>query len=193
MDKKIDLDFFKSLKYDVVLRKIKGKFVLFIAELGLVRKDESLEKAYHKLELAKEEYFRDMIESELSEKIPLPASLKNKQRSNGNIGIFIVKTIIVIIIAAIGASFIFGRIESFVSNFTSSFSQNMSLDRIVSESAVLLDKINNIPDQKIETAGQKLKTTAKKFKPLIDELKILLKETPENVSEGKDNSTEMPE
>ena len=52
-----DLGYFKNLQYDIVIKKRKNRFVLFIPELAIVEEDENLEKAYEKLESEKEKYF----------------------------------------------------------------------------------------------------------------------------------------
>jgi hypothetical protein len=186
----MDFDHFKSLKYDIIVRKRKDKFVLFISELGLIKEDQNLEQAYRKIETAKEEYFKSMIGSDLSDRIQEPSNLKSKRKFTNNITNFTVKAMIVIFIGIIGAYFILTRVESFVSASMMSLGRSVSLGKIADESKVLLDKINNIPDQKIENARQKIRKTAKKYKPLIDELRMMLKENQENTPEQANLSEE---
>ena len=40
------LEYFRNLKYDVVIRKKKDKYILYIQELGLLGEDKNLKKAY---------------------------------------------------------------------------------------------------------------------------------------------------
>ncbi len=40
-----DLDFYRQLHYDVILKKRKGRFVVFIPEVTIIEENEKLEKA----------------------------------------------------------------------------------------------------------------------------------------------------
>lgn len=73
-----NLEYFKNLKYNIVVRKNKDKFILYIPELNLFEEDESFEKAYEKLKSEKEKYFQKMIEMEAQDAIVEPAYLGRK-------------------------------------------------------------------------------------------------------------------
>ena len=53
-----DLEYFKGLKYTTIVRRNKGKFMLYIPELSLFEEDENIDKAYEKLVSEKEKYFQ---------------------------------------------------------------------------------------------------------------------------------------
>lgn len=91
------LEHFRKLKYDIVTRRLKGKFILFIRELSLFGEDESLEKAYEKLELVKDQYFQKLIEMGAQNDITEPDRSKAKNTFFGNIASFAVKFIVIVI------------------------------------------------------------------------------------------------
>ena len=60
-DKKKDLDYYMSLQYEVILKKRKRGFALYIPELAIVEEDENLQKAYEKLKSEKNNYFKNYV------------------------------------------------------------------------------------------------------------------------------------
>lgn len=100
-----DLEYFTNLKYYIVVKKVKDKFVLYISELSLYEEDENLEKAYERLESEKGKYFQKMIEMEAQGKIAEPAciggSKKTIKQLQNNLVHFFIKSIITIFIIAI--------------------------------------------------------------------------------------------
>lgn len=105
MNKEKDLEYFKDLKYDVVMKKRGNLFVLFVPELACIEEDENLEKAYEKLEMGKESYFREMIESGYQDYIREPEGAKRKKRFVDtfatNVLSFFVKFLIVLLVGGI--------------------------------------------------------------------------------------------
>ncbi len=103
-----NLEYFKSLKYDILVRRGKDKFTLFIHQLCLFAEDENLEKAYEKLESEKEKYFRQIIEYNYQDHIvePEPKGSKNQERNFWNLVPFFVKlavitTVVVVLLAKV--------------------------------------------------------------------------------------------
>lgn len=76
-----NLEYFTNLKYYIVVRRVKDKFVLYIHELSLLVEDENLVKAYEKLESEKEKYFKKMIEMEAQGNIAEPACFGGSKKS----------------------------------------------------------------------------------------------------------------
>lgn len=95
------LEYFRSLKYDVVIRKNKDKYVLYIRELGLFGEDENLEKAYEILEFEKEKYFQKMTENDYPDHIVEPEERKIRKTFFGDMAPFFIKLIVVLLILGI--------------------------------------------------------------------------------------------
>ena len=57
------LEYYKRLNYEVLVKKKKDTFIVSVPELTIVEEDESLDKAYEKMNLEKEIYFEKMIEN----------------------------------------------------------------------------------------------------------------------------------
>lgn len=95
------LEYFRNLKYDVVIRKNKDKYILYIREIGLFGEDEILEKAYEKLEFEKEKYFQKMIENDFQDHIGEPEERKIRKTFFGDLAPFFVKLIVILLVLAI--------------------------------------------------------------------------------------------
>jgi len=100
-----DLEYFKNLKYNTVVRKNNGKFLLYIPELSLLEENKNIDKAYEKLVAAKEKYFQKMIEMEIKDEIVEPALFGRKRLETGLIPFFIkllsVAAVVVVLLATI--------------------------------------------------------------------------------------------
>ncbi len=96
-----DLEYFKNLKYDIVIRKKKEGFLLSIHELSLLEEDTDIEKAYEKLEYAKDIYLNKMIENGYQEHIGEPKDKKMKIVSTWNLAPFFIKLFAVVLVIAI--------------------------------------------------------------------------------------------
>ena len=99
-EKQKDLEYFKKLQYDVVVKKRKDRFVVFIPELAIVEEDESLDKAYEKLDLEKERYLQKMIENEYQGYIKEPEGRRDKKRIVSGMVPFLVKLVVVLLVVA---------------------------------------------------------------------------------------------
>lgn len=101
MNNEKDLEYFKSLKYDIVIRKKKEGFLLSIHELSLLEEDNDIEKAYEKLEYEKDKYFQKMIENGYQEHIGEPKGKKIKKDSPWNLAPFFVKLFAIILVVVV--------------------------------------------------------------------------------------------
>ena len=108
-----NLEYYKKLNYDVVLKKKGDCFVLFIPDLCCIEEDISLEKAYEKLELEKEKYFQEMIESGSQSYIREPEAVKLKKSNLFNSLLpFMIKLAIIVFVGVVGMQVVEGRIKS---------------------------------------------------------------------------------
>ena len=147
-----DLAYFQNLTYDTLVHKKGDIYAVTIPELSLLEKDSNLENAYSKLELRKESYFKQMLESELEEYIPLPKALKNKENSLEELVPWLIKTtykgFIVFIIVWLLGIFVVKKINEY--------------------RLIVIPMNNNILT--------KIKEQAKKIKELPEDEKNLIKE-----------------
>ena len=142
-----DLEYYKRLRYNTIVRKSKGKFLLYIPELSLLEDNESIDKAYKKLDAEKEKYFKKMIEMEAKDEIVEPALIGRgrKRFETGLIPFFLkllsVAAVVVVLLATIDdlsstfkyikrASKKFSKSESMRQSSKGSL-QNLNIDQIV--------------------------------------------------------------
>lgn len=184
MGKEKGADYYKNLKYDVMVRKADDKFTIFIPELGLIAEGESLEKAYRELESVKSRYFETMVASGLGDNIREPG--KKAVCAPAAKGTFFIdiakaaaKTIVVCLIVVMAMLFVFNHIESYITQTTQSFADSISVKKSAQTLSIMLDQINNTPDEKIEKARIKIRKASEKLKPIIDETKSLLRDETE--------------
>lgn len=180
MSRKMDSKRFENLEYDVVINKRGGKFVLFIPELAIIEEDESLEEAYQKVKLEKEKYVQKMVEFDLQNEIVEPQKeITGKgifAATKADIAAFIIKIMIIIVVGVIAMLFISSRVESI---------KSADFGRVIYKRvSSLCDRINDMPDERIESAKLKLGKTVKKVEPLVDEVKVLLQDD-SDVASGK--------
>lgn len=189
-DRNVEEKSIGNLQYNITITKKGNKFVLFINELGIIELDENLEKAYQKVEAEVKKYIQKMKECGLENEIIGPKTISSKTGKHGllvflqeNIAAFMIKLLIVCFAAAIAFSFVADKMESFVggraeavmnrmeSNLSSRLS-NLNIEEFFKVKAEdLYNKINNMPQEKIEEKRLKLKKVMQKIQPLLDELK----------------------
>lgn len=163
-----DLEYYKKLYYDVILKKKGGRFVLFIPELCCMGEDVSLGKAYEKLEMEKEKYFKEMIESDSQSYIKEPEAMRLK-KSNlfSNLAPFTIKLAIIVFVSIIGMQIAVAKIKSLDHNLSK---------KLHSAVTDLNNKLKSMPPEKKEEIRMELRETVKNIKPFVDEIKVLLED-----------------
>ena len=197
-EKQKDLEYFRKLQYDVVVKKKKKRFIVFISELAILCEDENLEKAYEKLEYEKEKYFQEMIANEYQDDIREPEGGKITKGSVANISNlaeYLIKlgitVVIVVILGAVGMKVTLNKVRHETQNIVNIVDEFKSAKRsyidnapeiIIGQSRNLVNRliyeIDNMPDEKRELIRLKLKETIKQIKPILDEFKPLLQDIP---------------
>lgn len=177
MSEPIDLDNFKNLEYDVIIKRRGKRFILFISEIGIIVEDEDLGKAYQRIELEKEKYIKKMVELDLQDEIMQPRKeIRNNPSGNrifiNNLALFMTKFVILIFvgtfICTVATKVISKRVENIKK---ASFSQFIS-----DKTEVFCDKINDMPPEKLENMKLKIRAALKKLQPIINEFKISLQD-----------------
>lgn len=166
MEKK--LEYYKKLNYDVVLKKKGDCFVLFIPDLCCIGEDASLEKAYEKLELEKEKYFQEMIESGSQSYIREPEAVKlNKSNLLNNLVPFLIKLLIIGLVGVVGMQVAVNRVKS--------------VEHKISKKALgavkdLNNKFKSMSPEKKEEIRMELREAVQNVEPFVDEIKVLLED-----------------
>lgn len=171
MDKQKDLQYFMTLNYTVILKRMNNFYYLFIPELSLIAEGESLNETYEKLEKEKELYFRKAIEMHVEDSIKEPAPILLRQKILTDLFMFFTKTAIISVIVAImlvGTLPIFGSLI------------NGSINAIPRQTKSLVlefsDKLSNMPQDKKDEIVLKLRKIVQEIKPFTDEVKVLFED-----------------
>ena len=204
-EKHKDLEYFRKLQYEVLVKKVKRRFIVFIRELAMVEEDESLDKAYEKLESQKEKYFQEMIENEYQDYIKGPKGRKIVKTSIFNISDltnYLIKlTITAVIIAILGFVGMRVTLEKVrhetqnIVNIVDEFKRakrsyiDNAPEIIIGQSRNLARRliigIDNMPDEKKEKRRLILREAIKQAKPFFDEFRVLFQDSPTGELEKK--------
>ena len=163
------MQYLKKLNYDVILKKKGENFVIYIPELSCIAEDASLEKAYKKLEIEKEKYFKGIIESDFIDYINEPENLTIKKTVIFTSFTFIIKGVIIFTMI-----FLLGLIASYT---LGDIVKTISHQSIKNEAGIFFRKIDEMPEGKKEELKLRLRKTIKQLKPFIDEFKIFSDKT----------------
>jgi len=169
-----DLEYYKKLHYDIILKKKSGRFVLSIPELCCIEEDVSLEKAYEKLESEKEKYFQEMIASDSQSYIKEPEAMRLK-KSNlfSSLAPFSIKLALIAFIGVVGMQVAISKIKSLEHDLSK------KAHSVVTD---LNNKFKSMPPERKEEIRMELRETVQNIRPFVDEFKVLL--------EGKEDKPE---
>lgn len=161
-----DLEYYKKLPYDIILRKKGDQFVLFIPELCCIEEDASIEKAYKKLELEKEKYFKEIIEISSQSYIREPGAIKYKKSNLFNSLLpFMIKLVIIIVVGVVVMQVAVVKLKSSERKISKK-AQNVITD--------INNKLKKMPPEKKEEIKKELREIVQNVKPFVDEIKVLL-------------------
>lgn len=165
--KKKDLNYFKKLNYNILLKRISKKYYLFIPELSLMSEDDKIDSAYKNLQKKKLKYFKTMIKINAQEAVTEPIASFVKRKILIDLGIFFVKFIIILV------TFLLFFLLS-LPLFQKELSQvpNRIADLIINQS----ERLKNTPSENKQKIRIKIHEIVKELKPFVDEIKILFEE-----------------
>ncbi len=174
-----DLKYYTKLNYDVVIRKRGDVFVLHLPELLFIEEDESLENAYKKIELKKEKYFQEMIESGYQDliKVPKPEKVAPSIHENfyvKRISLFLIQLFVILLLFGILFQFVSIELEKQRVKFEKNLSSIKGIGHI---SHLIVDKLDTMSEEKKEELRLRLRKIILHTKPFLDEFKILFEET----------------
>lgn len=176
MNEEKDLNYYKDLPYDVIVRKKGGLYLVFIPELSLVEEDELLDKAHEKLEKTKEKYFRDAIERGYKDYIKEPETKKIILKDTYGLIPFFVKLTVVLVIFLFSVIAVLNTAPKLIKS---------KVKVLVTEPERFLLRFNEImegmTDEQKEKIKRNLRKAAENIKPYADELHVTCDEAPKNV------------
>ncbi len=175
MNERKDLNYYKNLPYDVIVRKKGGLYLVFIPELSLVEEDEHFDKAHEKLEKAKEKYFREAIERGYKDYIKEPETNKIILKDTYGLIPFFVKLAIVLVILLFSVKVVLNTAPSLIKDRVSV---------LIKEPERLLLRFNEIMERKTPEERKVIKKylhrAVENIRPYTDELRVLSDDKPAN-------------
>jgi hypothetical protein len=176
MNEEKDLNYFMNLNYDVVLRKKGDDYYLFIPELSVIAYGKELDEAYKKLNIAKEEFFRNIIDLKLQDTVNEPVGIKIRKKHYHEIFQYLMKVLVTFLLFVVIFIIIFlpvlSSFEKFVSNTISSVPE-----KILSKTAAKIEyKLTNMTEKEKEETRLRIKGMVSALKPFADEIRILFED-----------------
>jgi predicted RNase H-like HicB family nuclease len=152
-----DIEYYKKLEYNVILKRKGEDFVLFIPDLNIWSKAENLEKAYAELKEEKVKYIEKMSQEKALHLIVEPQGMNRKKLTN-EFALFFIKLGIVSVLIAIlcfccilaGGVFIykFDEMKSFLSPRTKN-----KIKLVTSQLADSIKPLFDKPDDKAQNTN----------------------------------------
>lgn len=179
MKNKKDINYYKKLNYNVILKKMDSDYYLFIPELSLIVEGKSLDEVYERLETEKESYFKKAADMDALDIIKDPAPVVFRKKLFIDLAMFFTKALIIISICS--AAFIGSLpfVNTFVTGRISRASANAAKALVTEFSYRVNYKLDNMSGEDRERARLKLRKVLQEIKPFINEVKVLLQdETP---------------
>ncbi len=159
-----DLKYFQSLKYDIILKEVKGQFYLTIPEIPIVEKDKDLITANKKLIDSKNQYIEDLFNAGLEKNINLPKSVAYKSKTLYQLKLFTYK--LLIICFCFGITFaIAGQI---VINKASRISAGTVVKNVSKQVIATIEKVSDMPDLKKRKLINKIRRIMIDIKPILE-------------------------
>ncbi|MBF0102680.1 MAG: hypothetical protein HQK77_17395 [Desulfobacterales bacterium] len=188
------LDYYNSLEYTVILKKLKDRFLLYIPEICSIAEDENLNQAYVKLAQDKESYFKKLIENGYEDLIKLPEISQPKQnKTKSGYGFWVDLISFFIKFSAVGFVILLS-IQTILPKLVIPDFRN--IDKILINKGIHYilkteEILRTIPPEKKEKLYVKYRSLIHEMRPFVDELKNLLKDNPQG--ENTDQPVSLPE
>lgn len=160
------LQYLNSLPYDVLLRRKKGRFYLFIPELSLVGVGDSLTQAYNDLSEQKQKFFNKILSCEAEDEIALPRKIYKRNQMFEQLKLFISKLLIICFL--LGATLVFSAIA--IKHSTSgTYIAKKAINSVIVET----ERFFIAPEYVKQKRMKKLRQFLEAIRPMVDEFKIV--------------------
>jgi predicted RNase H-like HicB family nuclease len=171
-----DVNYYKKLNYNVILKKIDSNYYLFIPELSLIVQGKSLDEAYGRLEIEKENCFKKAADMDVLNTIKEPEPVMFRKKLFVDLAMFFTKTLIIISICSAAFIGTLPFVNAFVANRISGIPGDAIKGLVTNLSYRLNYKLNNMTEEDKEKMKLELRKTIKEIKPFVDEIKVLFKD-----------------
>lgn len=149
-----------------------GKFFVYETGLGIIASGESVEGAYERFGIMRQQYFEDVVNAGLTAHAPLS---KDSQHGIGReLSIFFLKLcILIMVLAAIITPLVVSvsqAVEQTVAAVSSSLSStgSLSLKDVAQKAADIAKDAQDLPPEKKEILKQSLGVISRELQPLVD-------------------------
>ena len=176
MNKEKNMDHFMALNYDVVMRRKKDDFCMFIPELSIIGYGKTVDDAYENLTVEKEKYFKNIMEYNLEEAVNEPAAITKKKKQYHDMVQFILKIFFIFILIVI---FLTALLPPILSSFEKAVSRTAaSIPKKVMPKAVekLENQLNKMTEKEKEEIRLRIRNVVTDLKPFADELRVLFED-----------------
>ncbi len=160
-------DYLNSLQYDILLKKTKGKFYLFIPELSLVAIGEDLTQTYNNLNEQKRKLFNEILDCEAENEIVLPRNTCRRHKVSDQLKVFTYKLLIVCFL--LGTTLMFGAAA--INDKIASISSANIAKKIIRISMFEIEKFNDLPGDAKKMQIEKLHKFLESLRPVVDEFR----------------------
>jgi len=177
-----DLEYFKNLNYNAVLKQKDGLYYVFIPELSLIAQGQTPDQAWQNLESKKTEFFQAVVNLNLQQTIREPAPVRLKD----DLTAFFIKIITIAVLLLVALNIIirpYSKImkrQAGILSHTPKTAQARAdelADEILRLTARFSQHFEKMPDEQKQQAQQKFKSTLQNLKPFVDEIRLLLEDT----------------
>lgn len=161
-----------ALDYDVVMRRKKDDFCMYIPELSIIASGKDVGEAFQNLVSEKERYLRSLLEFDLQDTIPEPAIVNIRQKQYQELRLFAFKTLIFLILSTLVL------VGLFLPIYTSFQRTIITLpDKAATGVLTRIEgKLNAMTDKDREDMRLRVKKVVNGLKPYSDEIKVLFQD-----------------
>ncbi len=181
MKKSKDLEYFKNLNYNVVLKQKDSLYYLFVPELSLIAQGQTPDQAWQNLESKKNELFQAAVNLNLRQTIREPAPVRLKD----DLMAFLIKIIAVGVLFLVALNIVVRPYSKIMRRQAKALSHTPTAqaradelaDEILQLTARFSQQFEKMSDEQKQQAQQKFKSMLQNLKPFVDEIRLLLEDT----------------
>ena len=180
MKKSKDLEYFKNLNYNAVLKQKDGLYYLFVPELSLIAQGQTPDQAWQNLESKKNELFQAAVNLNLRQTIREPAPVRLKD----DLMAFLIKIIAVGVLFLVALNIVVRPYSKIMRRQAKALSHTPTAqaradelaDGILQLTARFSQQFEKMSDEQKQQAQQKFKSILQDLKPFVDEIRLLFED-----------------
>ena len=180
MKKSKDLEYFKNLNYNAVLKQKDSLYYLFVPELSLIAQGQTPDQAWQNLESKKNELFQAAVNLNLRQTIREPAPVRLKD----DLMAFLIKIIAVGVLFLVALNIVVRPYSKIMRRQAKALSHTPTAqaradelaDGILQLTARFSQQFEKMSDEQKQQAQQKFKSILQDLKPFVDEIRLLFED-----------------